>query len=56
MSATQVSTLWFNGFEPLRTFFVSATPVTGVSSARPPLFPDEIDDSDPWQFRNVLVR
>jgi len=27
------STVWFNGFEPLRTFFVSAAaPVTGVSS------------------------
>jgi ornithine decarboxylase len=27
------STVWFNGFEPLRTFFVSAaTPSTGVSS------------------------
>ena len=50
------STVWFNGFEPLRTFFVSATtPVTRVSSARSPLFPDDIDDSDPWQFRNVLV-
>jgi ornithine decarboxylase len=30
------STVWFNGFEPLRTFFVSAAgPVTGMPSARP---------------------
>ncbi len=29
------STVWFNGFEPLRTFFVSAAaPATGVPSAR----------------------
>ena len=28
------------------------TPVTG----RPGLFPEEIDNSDPWQFTNVLVR
>ena len=27
------------------------TPLDG----RPGLFPDEIDTSDPWQFRNVLV-
>jgi homospermidine synthase len=23
---------------------------------RPGLFPEDIDTSDPWQFRNVLVR
>jgi homospermidine synthase len=28
------------------------TPIVG----RPGLFPDEIDQSDPWQFSNVLVR
>jgi len=28
------------------------TPLAG----RPGLFPDDIDTSDPWQFRNVLVR
>jgi homospermidine synthase len=28
------------------------TPVTG----RPGLFPEEIDNSDPWQFSNVLVK
>jgi homospermidine synthase len=28
------------------------TPLNG----RPGLFPDDIDPSDPWQFRNVLVR
>ena len=27
------------------------TPLTG----RPGLFPENIDRSDPWQFRNVLV-
>jgi homospermidine synthase len=37
-------------------------PVTGVYTdwtpldARPRLFPEDIDPSDPWQFRNVLVR
>ena len=25
-------------------------------SDRPGLFPEDIDSSDPWQFRNVLVR
>jgi homospermidine synthase len=28
------------------------TPLTG----RPGRFPEDIDESDPWQFRNVLVR
>jgi homospermidine synthase len=23
---------------------------------RPGFFPDDLDESDPWQFRNVLVR
>ncbi len=37
-------------------------PVVGVYSNwtplenRPGLFPEDIDESDPWQFRNVLVR
>jgi len=37
-------------------------PVVGVYtdwtplSDRPGLFPEDIDESDPWQFRNVLVR
>jgi homospermidine synthase len=37
-------------------------PVTGVYTdwtplkGRPGLFPEDIDASDPWQFRNVLVR
>jgi len=26
------------------------------SPDRPGLFPEDIDSSDPWQFRNVLVR
>jgi homospermidine synthase len=28
------------------------TPLKG----RPGLFPEDIDESDPWQFRNVLAR
>ena len=28
----------------------------GVPADRPGLFPEDIDASDPWQFRNVLVR
>jgi homospermidine synthase len=37
-------------------------PVTGVYTdwtpldGRPGLFPEDIDTSDPWQFRNILVR
>lgn len=26
------------------------------TDGRPGLFPDNIDTSDPWQFRNILVR
>jgi homospermidine synthase len=33
-------------------FYTEWTPLDG----RPGLFPDDIDTSDPWQFRNVLVR
>ena len=36
---------------PVEGHFTDWTPL----SARSPLFPDDIDDSDPWQFRNVLV-
>jgi len=36
----------------LEGHYTSWTPVTG----RPGLFPEDIDLSDPWQFRNVLVR
>lgn len=37
---------------PVRGFYTDWTPLTD----RPGLFPEDIDDSDPWQFRNVLVR
>ncbi len=36
---------------PVKGFYTDWTPLTG----RPGLFPEDIDDSDPWQFRNVLV-
>ena len=36
---------------PVRGFYTDWTPLTG----RPGLFPEDIDESDPWQFRNVLV-
>jgi homospermidine synthase len=36
---------------PVRGFYTDWTPLTD----RPGLFPEDIDDSDPWQFRNVLV-
>jgi len=36
----------------LEGHYTSWTPVTG----RPGLFPEDIDLSDPWQFRNILVR
>jgi len=37
---------------PLKGFYTDWTPLTD----RPGLFPEDIDTSDPWQFRNVLVR
>ena len=37
---------------PVEGHYTDWTPLTG----RPGLFPEDIDDSDPWQFRNVLVR
>ncbi len=37
---------------PVNGFYTDWTPLAG----RPGLFPDDIDTSDPWQFRNVLVR
>jgi homospermidine synthase len=37
---------------PVNGFFTDWTPL----SDRPGLFPEDIDESDPWQFRNVLVR
>jgi homospermidine synthase len=37
---------------PVNGFYTDWTPLTD----RPGLFPEDIDASDPWQFRNVLVR
>ena len=36
---------------PVKGYYTDWTPLTG----RPGLFPEELDTSDPWQFRNVLV-
>ena len=36
---------------PVIGTYTDWTPLTG----RPGLFPENIDTSDPWQFRNVLV-
>ncbi len=37
---------------PLEGHYTDWTPLAG----RPGLFPEDIDETDPWQFRNVLVR
>jgi homospermidine synthase len=37
---------------PVEGHYTEWTPIDG----RPGLFPDDIDTSDPWQFRNILVR
>lgn len=37
---------------PVGGYYTDWTPLTG----RPGLFPEDIDSTDPWQFRNVLVR
>ena len=37
---------------PVKGYYTDWTPLTG----RPGFFPEDIDTSDPWQFRNVLVR
>jgi homospermidine synthase len=37
---------------PVKGVYTDWTPLTD----RPGLFPEDIDESDPWQFRNVLVR
>jgi homospermidine synthase len=37
---------------PVKGHYTDWTPLTD----RPGLFPEDIDESDPWQFRNVLVR
>ncbi len=30
--------------------------ISVIVAGRPGLFPEDIDVSDPWQFRNILVR
>jgi homospermidine synthase len=37
---------------PVKGYYTDWTPLAD----RPGLFPEDIDTSDPWQFRNVLVR
>jgi homospermidine synthase len=37
---------------PVKGYYTDWTPLTD----RPGLFPEDLDKSDPWQFRNVLVR
>jgi len=37
---------------PVKGYYTDWTPLAG----RPGLFPEDIDTSDPWQFRNILVR
>ena len=37
---------------PVKGYFTDWTPLTD----RPGLFPEDIDEKDPWQFRNILVR
>src|ERR1700753_273195 len=37
---------------PVKGYYTDWTPL----SDRPGLFPEDVDASDPWQFRNVLVR
>ncbi len=37
---------------PVKGYYSDWTPLDG----RPGLFPEDIDEKDPWQFRNILVR
>jgi homospermidine synthase len=37
---------------PVKGYYTDWTPLTD----RPGLFPEDLDESDPWQFRNILVR
>ncbi|MDT3375895.1 homospermidine synthase [Labrys neptuniae] len=37
---------------PVKGYYTDWTPLDG----RPGFFPEDIDTSDPWQFRNILVR
>jgi homospermidine synthase len=37
---------------PVKGYYTDWTPLDG----RPGLFKEDLDEKDPWQFRNVLVR
>ncbi len=37
---------------PVKGYYTDWTPLTD----RPGIFSEDIDESDPWQFKNVLVR
>jgi homospermidine synthase len=37
---------------PVKGYYTDWTPLEG----RPGLFPEDLDEKDPWQFRNILVR
>ncbi|GGE53235.1 homospermidine synthase [Agaricicola taiwanensis] len=37
---------------PVKGYYTDWTPLDG----RPGFFPEDLDESDPWQFRNILVR
>jgi len=37
---------------PVKGYYTDWTPLEG----RPGLFPEDLDETDPWQFRNILVR
>ena len=37
---------------PVEGHYTDWTPLDG----RPGLFPEDLDEKDPWQFRNILVR
>ncbi len=37
---------------PVKGYYTDWTPLEG----RPGLFPEDIDESDPWQFKNILAR
>jgi homospermidine synthase len=37
---------------PVKGYYTDWTPLTD----RPGLFPEHLDESDPWQFKNILVR
>ena len=37
---------------PVKGYYTDWTPLEG----RPSLFPEDIDEDDPWQFTNILVR